>query len=994
MKKRKKDLSKEIGLIIKKDVPNEIEQKKSLMSIIMGLVMFVSLMESTVWCFIDGFRIQCHERYVFFVVGIAAFVFFLALQMKKYGEILTAACLFLYAIGCYKARIGISNGLATLSNHILSLAERYYGKTFDRFEVNEKISEIKSVTIFLLFVFVFLVGILAFLFFSLKTKYIGMILIVVVAFSPEVIGKVPSVLPFMLWTIIVFGYLISGGLRKKQVNLFGWKIQLVQLFIGAVILMGIFRVLPEEKYEGFHSVEEYRDVIRKKMDDFSAMFFRGFFGDGTVDGGINFGNIANVDEINFKGENRLRIEFDRWTNPGKWEKGLYLRGYVGSEYDGRKWGGLNNKQEKKRKELEEKSGILSENMGMAAAEYRMKLDYFFNYDSENLIFPFHKKTKQIRIVEGVYSDKFLNSPFDMEFLKKQLDSTSNSSNLVSALRVENVGETVSTLFVPYYVLANVEEDNGKLDVSDTRKLEYEWEVENAQENVFSAIANPRWKDDSLVSFRKWVNDSGNPVVDYYKKMDLLWEEYEEIAGIVKDETGIDVKEYEVGSMKGKSINELSPKLEEKCCILNEDAERPRLLEISEQINYHNKKAEDLVKSYQDIYCLLDGYGEHEWYDDSDWEIRALCGELDADEFLTLLKLVAEFRSQQKAYEDFVKDSYLDVPDTLKTKLETVVSEGGMKDKKEMEDCISFVQDYLKENTKYSISPGRTPAGKDFVDYFLFENQKGYCVHYASAATMLFRTMGIPARFVEGYYASYSDIGDAKKISEKNYELYLKDSNAHAWTEIYISGYGWVPVEVTSGYIAGDSNEEEETPTPAPTKTVMPTASVPPTVTPTGNVVSAKPQMTSVPVKTESHMGDTLVKILYIIGGIVFITLGIVMRYRILSKRRIKKVNDALKNNKIKYFYFRIIYFLKAEQCLHKNEDLMQKLQDGEIALDGIEKLKWSILYDTMNQLEYSPKPVEQSQTQQIYELYETLRKKHLSESGKLKKCYRKYLKCV
>lgn len=175
---------------------------------------------------------------------------------------------------------------------------------------------------------------------------------------------------------------------------------------------------------------------------------------------------------------------------------------------------------------------------------------------------------------------------------------------------------------------------------------------------------------------------------------------------------------------------------------------------------------------------------------------------------------------------------------------------------------------------------------------------------------------------------------------------------------------------------------------------MPTASVPPTVTPTGNVVSAKPQMTSVPVKTESHMGDTLVKILYIIGGIVFITLGIVMRYLILSKRRIKKVNDALKNNKIKYFYFRIIYFLKAEQCLHKNEDLMQKLQDGEIALDGIEKLKWSILYDTMNQLEYSPKPVEQSQTQQIYELYETLRKKHLSESGKLKKCYRKYLKCV
>ena len=64
--------------------------------------------------------------------------------------------------------------------------------------------------------------------------------------------------------------------------------------------------------------------------------------------------------------------------------------------------------------------------------------------------------------------------------------------------------------------------------------------------------------------------------------------------------------------------------------------------------------------------------------------------------------------------------------------------------------INYVKSYLERHTDYSLSPGKLPRGKDFIEYFLYENKRGYCAHYASAATMIFRAMGIPARYVEGY----------------------------------------------------------------------------------------------------------------------------------------------------------------------------------------------------------------------------------------------------
>lgn len=72
------------------------------------------------------------------------------------------------------------------------------------------------------------------------------------------------------------------------------------------------------------------------------------------------------------------------------------------------------------------------------------------------------------------------------------------------------------------------------------------------------------------------------------------------------------------------------------------------------------------------------------------------------------------------------------------------------------NTASLIAQLLERNTTYSLRTPRTPSDQDFVSYFLGESRLGYCVHYASAATLLLRLQGIPARYVSGYAVTISD----------------------------------------------------------------------------------------------------------------------------------------------------------------------------------------------------------------------------------------------
>lgn len=112
----------------------------------------------------------------------------------------------------------------------------------------------------------------------------------------------------------------------------------------------------------------------------------------------------------------------------------------------------------------------------------------------------------------------------------------------------------------------------------------------------------------------------------------------------------------------------------------------------------------------------------------------------------------------------------------------------------LKELTARIKGDLSANAAYDLAPGRTPPGKDFAEYFLYENRRGYCVHFATAATLMFRAAGVPARYVEGYIVTESDYA-----SMQDHTVTITDRNAHAWTEIYVEPFGWIPVEVTPGF---------------------------------------------------------------------------------------------------------------------------------------------------------------------------------------------------
>lgn len=91
---------------------------------------------------------------------------------------------------------------------------------------------------------------------------------------------------------------------------------------------------------------------------------------------------------------------------------------------------------------------------------------------------------------------------------------------------------------------------------------------------------------------------------------------------------------------------------------------------------------------------------------------------------------------------------------------------------------------------YSLDVDLPPPNADPVDYFLFDLQIGYCDYYASAMTVMARSLGLPARMTVGFLNQPID---------ENGRQTIRQINAHSWSEIYFAGYGWIEFEPTAPF---------------------------------------------------------------------------------------------------------------------------------------------------------------------------------------------------
>ena len=98
--------------------------------------------------------------------------------------------------------------------------------------------------------------------------------------------------------------------------------------------------------------------------------------------------------------------------------------------------------------------------------------------------------------------------------------------------------------------------------------------------------------------------------------------------------------------------------------------------------------------------------------------------------------------------------------------------------------------------EYSLAPD-TPAGMHPLEGFLFHTHKGHCEYFASAMALMLRARNIPSRIVTGYYTTEWN-GDKK-------EFVARQSDAHAWCEIWLDGLGWLSVDPTPPIYRGSAS---------------------------------------------------------------------------------------------------------------------------------------------------------------------------------------------
>ncbi len=149
--------------------------------------------------------------------------------------------------------------------------------------------------------------------------------------------------------------------------------------------------------------------------------------------------------------------------------------------------------------------------------------------------------------------------------------------------------------------------------------------------------------------------------------------------------------------------------------------------------------------------------------------------------------LAGLRADRSDYASAIRAAYLQLPGSLPPRVAGLAAEIANGAANPYDKAVRL-QDYLRRTYKYQLDVPPPPAGRDAVDYFLYEAPGGYCVYYASAMAVMLRTLGVPARVATGYAMGEYDNG------RRAYRV--TGTASHAWVEVYFPTYGWVEFEPT------------------------------------------------------------------------------------------------------------------------------------------------------------------------------------------------------
>jgi transglutaminase-like putative cysteine protease len=156
----------------------------------------------------------------------------------------------------------------------------------------------------------------------------------------------------------------------------------------------------------------------------------------------------------------------------------------------------------------------------------------------------------------------------------------------------------------------------------------------------------------------------------------------------------------------------------------------------------------------------------------------------------------ELRKASTAYPATIKSKYLQLPSSIPARV-LDLAQKITATKVTPYDKAEAIESYLRNTYKYSTVVKSAPAGRDPVDYFLFDLKADFCEYFASSMAVMLREVGVPARVVEGFTAGELDSGN---------RYVVRELNAHAWVEAYFPSYGWIEFEPTPSELPFDRAE--------------------------------------------------------------------------------------------------------------------------------------------------------------------------------------------
>lgn len=247
-----------------------------------------------------------------------------------------------------------------------------------------------------------------------------------------------------------------------------------------------------------------------------------------------------------------------------------------------------------------------------------------------------------------------------------------------------------------------------------------------------------------------------------------------------------------------------------------------------------------------------------------------------------LRVPGEYAGAEAEYRAYVYEYYTALPDSTREAMLRLAADAGISADGNVVDTVA---NYIRNSAEYDLNVSGFDTD-DYAVYFLTDAKRGFCTHFATAAAVMYRALGIPARVVDGFAFA--------AVAGSYVEVHRSDE--HAWVEVYTDGLGWLPVEVTGSSAPSEApvNTPEPQPESAESAGATPTPSIVESPEPRQNmmpvgIISSDVSQNTVPASSGAAGVLRVIVIVLTAAGLIVLWQFVLLRER---KRRFTQDNGS------------------------------------------------------------------------------------------------------